>query len=132
MNNDKIPARLLSAVCQGKRPLGRPTNTTTRHSMLKDVEKIISELDNTGYFLSWAYIAHDRLAWSILINNLRLNNLKPTPDWDGKIPDSPQSPFPTTYSENKTPRTPPQIPSSPLPPSQSSILRPLFKHIVLC
>ena len=132
MNNDKIPARLLSAVCQGKRPLGRPTNTTTRHSMLKDVEKIIPELDNTGYFLSWAYIAHDRLAWSILINNLRLNNLKPTPDWDGKIPDSPQSPFPTTYSENKTPRTPPQIPSSPLPPSQSFILRPLFKHIVLC
>ena len=40
ITNDKIPARLLSAVYQGKRPLGRP-NTTTRHSMLKDIEKII-------------------------------------------------------------------------------------------
>ena len=28
MSNDKIPARLLSAVCQGKRPLGRPNTTT--------------------------------------------------------------------------------------------------------
>ena len=49
MNNDKIPARLLSVVCQGKRPLGRP-NTTTIHSMLKDVENIIPEVDNTGSF----------------------------------------------------------------------------------
>ena len=38
MPNDKIPARLLSAVCEGKRPIGRP-NITTRHSMLKDIEK---------------------------------------------------------------------------------------------
>ena len=38
MSNDKIPARLLSAVCEGKRPIGRP-NITTRHSMLKDIEK---------------------------------------------------------------------------------------------
>ena len=49
MNNDKIPARLLSIVCQGKRPLGR-LNTTTRHSMLKDIEKIIPEVNNTGTF----------------------------------------------------------------------------------
>ena len=39
MPNNKIPARLLSTVCQGKRSLGRP-NTTTRHSMLKDIEKM--------------------------------------------------------------------------------------------
>ena len=81
MTNDKIPARLLSAVCQGKRLLGRP-NTTTRHSMLKDIGKIITEVDITESFSSWAYIAHDKLAWSILINNLGSNNFKPTPDWD--------------------------------------------------
>ena len=39
MPNNKTPARLLSSVCQGKRPLGIPS-TTTRHSMLKDIEKI--------------------------------------------------------------------------------------------
>ena len=49
MPNKKNPARLLSAVCQGKRPLGRP-NTTTRHAMLKDIGKIIPEVDNTGSF----------------------------------------------------------------------------------
>ena len=137
ITNDKIPARLLSAVCQGKRPLGRP-NTMTRHSMLKDIEKIIPEVDNTGSFSSWAYIANDKLAWSILINNLGSNNFKPTPDWDGKIPESPKSPFLITFSENKTPRTPPQVPSSPPIPSPSPpplppspLLRPLFKRIVL-
>ena len=49
MPNKTIPARLLSAVCQGERPLGRP-NTTTRHAMLNDIEKIIPEVDNTGSF----------------------------------------------------------------------------------
>ena len=34
--NNKIPARLLSVVCQGKGPLERP-NTTTRYSILKDI-----------------------------------------------------------------------------------------------
>ena len=92
INNDKIPARLLSTVCQGKRPLRIP-NTTTRHYMLKDIEKIIPEVDNTGSFSSWAYIAHDRLTWSMLINNLESNNFKPTPDWDGKIPNSPPISF---------------------------------------
>ena len=60
MNNDNISARLLSAVCQGKRPLGRP-NTTSRHYMLKEIEKIIPEVDNSGSFSSWAYLAHDKL-----------------------------------------------------------------------
>ena len=58
MPNNKIPARLLSAVYQGKRPLGRP-NTTTRRSMLKDIGKIIPEVDNEESFSSWTYIAHD-------------------------------------------------------------------------
>ena len=49
MTNDKIPARLLSAVCQGKRPLGRP-NTTTRYSILKDIKKLIPEVDNIVFF----------------------------------------------------------------------------------
>ena len=106
MNNDKIPARLLSTVCQGKRPLGRP-NTTARYYMLKCIEKTIPEVDNVVSFSSWAYIAHDKLAWPILINNLGSNNFKPAPDWDGKIPDSSKSPFPTTSSENKPPQTPP-------------------------
>ena len=35
MPNNKIPAILLSVVCQGKGLLERP-NTTTRHSILKD------------------------------------------------------------------------------------------------
>ena len=92
MPNNKIPARLLPAVYQGRRPLGGP-NTTTRHSMLKDIEKIIPEVDNKGSFSSWAYIAHDKLAWSILANFL----------------------FPSTSSKSKTPRTLPQVPTSPLP-----------------
>ena len=49
MTNDKIPARLLSAVYQGKRSLGR-TNTMITYSMLKDIENIIPEVDNTGLF----------------------------------------------------------------------------------
>ena len=88
MPNNKIPARLLPAVYQGRRPLGGP-NTTTRHSMLKDIEKIIPEVDNKGSFSSWAYIAHDKLAWSILGSN----NFKPTPEWDGNTPDSPNFQF---------------------------------------
>ena len=44
MNNDKIPARIFSAVCQGKRPLGRP-NITSRHSMLQDIKKIIPKVN---------------------------------------------------------------------------------------
>ena len=91
MSNDKIPARLLSVVCEGKRSLGRP-NTTTRHSMLKDIGKIIPEVDFKGSFSSWAYIAHDKVAWSILINNLGSNFFKPTPEWDGNTPNSPDSP----------------------------------------
>ena len=58
MPNNKIPVRLLFAVYQSKRPLGRP-NTTTRHSMLKDITKIIPVVDTKGYFASWAYIAND-------------------------------------------------------------------------
>ena len=49
MPNKTIPARLLSAVCQGKRPLGRP-NTTTRYSILKDIKKLIPEVDNIVFF----------------------------------------------------------------------------------
>ena len=52
MPNNKIPARLLSAVCQGKRLIGRQ-KTTTRHSILKDNGKIIPEVDNKGFFSSW-------------------------------------------------------------------------------
>ena len=106
--------------------------------MLKDIEKIIPEVDNSGSFSSWAYLAHDKLVWSILINNIGSNNFKPTPDWDGKIPDSPKSPFTSTYSENQTPRTPPQFPSSPLLPFHlllpflhPLLLHPLFKRIAL-
>ena len=68
--------------------------------MLKDIGKLIPEVDNTESFSNRVYIAHNKLAWSILINNLRSNNFKPTPDWDGKIPDSPKSPFPSTSSES--------------------------------
>ena len=119
--NNKIPARLLSAVCQGKRPLGRP-NTTTRHSMLKDIGKIIPEVDNKGSFSSWAYIAHDKLAWSILINNLGSNNFKPTPEWDGTTPDSPNSPF----------LLPPPPKNLPEPHHKFILLLPLlFRRIVL-
>ena len=53
----------------------------------------------------------------MIINNLGSDNFKATPDWDGKIPDSPKFPFLTTSSENKTLRTPPQVPSSPFIPS---------------
>ena len=41
--------------------------------MLNDVGKIIPEVDFKGSFSSWAYIAHDKVAWSILINNLGSN-----------------------------------------------------------
>ena len=92
MPNNKIPARLLSAVYQGKRSIWRP-NTSVRHFMLNIVGKIIPEVEFKGYFSSWAYIAHDKLAWSILANFL----------------------FPSTSSKSKTPRTLPQVPTSPLP-----------------
>ena len=130
MPNNKIPARLLSAVCQGKRPLGRGRpNTTTRHYMLKDTEKMTPEVDNKGFFLSWAYIAHDKLAWSILINNLGSNNFKATPEWDGNTSDSPNSPFPSTSSKSKNPRTPPHVPPSLSPfPSYLQTCSPNFEN----
>ena len=80
-------------------------------------ENIFPEVDNTGSFSSWVDIADDKLAWSILINNLGFNNFKPTPDWDGKIPGSLKFPFSTSSSENKTPRTLSYVPSSPPIPS---------------
>ena len=49
MSNNNIPTGLLSAACKGKRLLGRP-NTTTRHSTLKDIRKIVPEVDNKGSF----------------------------------------------------------------------------------
>ena len=102
MPNNKIPARLLSAVCQGKRHIGRQ-KITTRHSILKDNGKIIPEVDKKGSFSSWAYIAYDKLAWSILINNLGSNNFKPITEWDGNTPDSPKFPIPSTSLKKITP-----------------------------
>ena len=49
MFNDKIAAKLLSAVCQGKGHLGRP-KTMTKYSMLKYIRKVIPEVDTKGSF----------------------------------------------------------------------------------
>ena len=46
--------------------------------MLNDIWNIIPGVDNKGTFSSWAYIADDKLAWSILIKKLGSNNFKPT------------------------------------------------------
>ena len=120
MSNNNIPTGLLSAACKGKRLLGRP-NTTTRHSTLKDIRKIVPEVDNKGSFSKWANIANNILAWSILIINLGSKQLKPTPEWDDNTLDSPNYPFPSASSENKNPWIPPQVPPSP-PPSPLKIL----------
>ena len=49
MPRTKIPTRLLSAFCKGKRPVARP-NCTTRHYFLHDIRKIIPSERLIQYF----------------------------------------------------------------------------------
>ena len=72
----KIPSRLISTFFPNKRPLGRP-NYTIRHSMLNDIKKIIHTVDKYGSFHTQAHIAHNELVWSILVNNIGLDDPQP-------------------------------------------------------
>ena len=60
MPNSKIPAILISATCKVNRPLGRP-NFTIKNSILKDIERIIPTVDKYGSFLSYVYLAYDKM-----------------------------------------------------------------------
>ena len=51
------------------KPQGRPNNTI-RHSFLNEVSKIIPNIDQFGSFDTWAYVAHNIIHWSFLVNNL--------------------------------------------------------------
>ena len=86
--------------------------------MLKGIGKIIPEVDNKGSFLSWAYRAHDKLAWSILINKLGSNNLNLLLNRMVLLLIVPIPPF-LLLPQYKNPQTPPEVLLSP-PPSPSS------------
>ena len=60
-----------------KRPLCRP-NITVRHSLISDIEKMISNVDPTCSFNSWAHVAFDETRWAELVNNLQSKQA----DWD--------------------------------------------------
>ena len=69
ISEEKIPARVLSAWCNLKRPVGRP-NISTRFSLLQDIGKIIPNVGKDVSFRSWGHVAKDELLWSMLINNI--------------------------------------------------------------
>ena len=121
----KIPSRLISAFCPNKRPIGRP-NYTIRHSMLNSVKKIIPTADKYGSFHTWAHIANNELVWSILVNNIGLDDPQPcnySPEWEGEIPESPTPPKPSPPPEPPPFQSPPpksSLPHSPSPRSSPS------------
>ena len=69
MTEEKIPAKVLSAWYNLKRPVCRP-NISRRVSLLKDIETNISNVSKDGCFKSWEDEAKDKLLWSMLINNI--------------------------------------------------------------
>ena len=70
-----ISARFISVFQRNKRPIGRP-NITVRHSFINDIEKIVSNVDPSGTFNSWAHIAFDEKRWTNLFKNLESKQAK--------------------------------------------------------
>ena len=66
---DCVPARLISTLQTNKRPLGRPS-IMVRHSLIDDIEKIISNVYPAGTLNSWVRIAFDEKRWIELVENL--------------------------------------------------------------
>ena len=70
--------------------------------MLNDIKKIIPTVDKNGSFHTWAHVAKYELVWSILINNIGLNDPQPcdyTLEWKGEIPESSPPPEPPPSPE---------------------------------
>ena len=94
--------------------------------MLNSVKKIIPTADKYGSFHTWAaHIANNELVWSILVNNIGLDDPQPcnySPEWEGEIPESPTPPKPPPPPEPPPFQSPP--PKSSLPHSPSPHISP--------
>ena len=58
--------------------------------MLNNILKIIPTIDKSGSFHTWAHIANNELFWSILINNICIDDPQPCnylSEWKGEIPE---------------------------------------------
>ena len=69
MNEDRVPARLITAFYYTKRPVGKPNNSVW-YSFISDIKKIIPFIDDQGSLNTLGRIAYDELIWSQLVNNL--------------------------------------------------------------
>ena len=52
------------------------------------IKKYISTVDKHGFFHTWAHIANHELVWSILINNIGIDDPQPcnySPEWEVEI-----------------------------------------------
>ena len=70
-----------------------------RHFMLNDVKKIPT-VDKSGPFHNQTHIASNELVWSILVNNIGIDDPQPcnySPEWDGEIPELPPPPEPPLF-----------------------------------
>ena len=99
LSSSKIPSRLISVFYPNTRPQGRP-NFTIRYSMLDDIKKTIPTIDKGESFYIWAHIVNNELIWSILINNIDIDDPQScnySPEWEGEIPESPPPPKPLPF-----------------------------------
>ena len=113
MPRTKIPTRLLSAFCKGKRPVGKP-NCITRHYFYM---KFVKLFHLSGSFNTLVYATYDKLTWILLNNNLKSYSFTATPEWYGEIHLSlkvlenfAQSP-PNTHTHFLPPLQAPSLPS---------------------
>ena len=116
--SSKISSRLIFAFWPNTSPLGRP-NFTIRHSMLNDIKKIIPTVDKYGSFHTWAQIANNELVWTILVNNIGLDDPPPcnySPEWEDEIPEHPPPPEPPPFQSPPPNSSLPRFPSPRITP----------------
>ena len=119
VSDDKVPVRLISAWIKKTRPICRP-NLSIDHSILNDIRKIISTVDDDGDLDSWAHVALEKLTWSMLVNSLGYNNNFEYKEWNYEFRKNYIPPPITPPKESTSPQNSSSSPNPPPFPNFSS------------
>ena len=71
-----IPTRLLTVWCNHQRKAGRPI-LTNKQSMVRNIQKLIPNIDAHGTMTTWGCHALDTQHWNDLLNTLRYPSFNP-------------------------------------------------------